>query len=106
MGQDGHLVAGWGRHGTVQGSQQQQKQQSEQPCLLFDYISQYDVLIVDVSHSSVPTRVSCFGERQVLPVTGKLSLFCWSSSPVWRCNLREAFCHGQKYIAVQICISS
>lgn len=73
MGQDGHLVAGWGRHGTVQGSQQQQKQQSEQPCLLFDYISQYDVLIVDVSHSSVPTRVSCFGERQVLPVTGKLS---------------------------------
>lgn len=74
MGQDGHLVAGWDRRDTVQVSQQQQqKQQSEQPCLLFDYISQYDVLRVDVSHSSVPTEVSCFGERQVLPVTGKLS---------------------------------
>lgn len=31
---------------------------------------------------------------------------CKSCSPVWRCNLRETSCHGQKDIAVQICVSS
>lgn len=32
--------------------------------------------------------------------------FCGSCSPVWRCNLRQTSCHGQKDTAVQICISS
>lgn len=51
MGQDRHLVAGWDPLGTVQVSWWQQ--QTEQSLLLLCYISQIDVLTVEVSQQIV-----------------------------------------------------